>query len=197
MIKALFFDSGNVLAIEGFTPGVAEYEKLNNIPAGKLYASAHDRQYWKELTLGNISEEEYFKCVVDDFKGQLDIKLLRDIIYKNFHINQELVEYIKTLKTSYTLGIISNNPKEMFGFLSSAGGWDEIFDVKAVSGYVHLRKPGPEIYKYALDQAKVTGSESVYIDDRPDRIQGAEQNNMNIVIFKNVEQLKKDLKNLI
>jgi HAD superfamily hydrolase (TIGR01509 family) len=193
MIKALFFDSGNVLAIEGFTPGVAEYEKINSILAGKLYASAHDRQYWKDFTLGKISEQEYFKCVADDFKEALDVEKLRAVIYQNFHINRELLEYIKTLKNKYVLGIISNNPKEMFDYLSATGGWNEIFDVKAISGYAHLRKPDAKIYEYALKQAKVTGLESVYIDDRPDRVQGAKQNNMKIIIYKNLEQLKKDL----
>ena len=196
MIKALFFDSGNVLAIEGFTPGVAEYEKTNNIPAGKLYASAHDRAYWKDFILGNISEQKYFRCVADDFGKFLSVEKLRELIYKNFHINQELLEYIKTLKSNYILGIISNNPKEMFDYLSAAGGWNEIFDIKAVSGYVHLRKPDINIYQYALNQSGVKGSEAVYIDDRLDRIQGAEDLGIKFIIYKNLEQLKKDLSNL-
>lgn len=196
MIKVLFFDSGNVLATEGFTPGVTEYEKNNNIPAGKLYASAHDRQYWKDFTLGNITEPEYFKLVANDFGEHLDTAKLRSLVYQGLQINWELLEYIKTLKSKYRLGIISNNPKEMFDYLSSVGGLENVFDVKAVSGYVHMRKPDPQIYAYALEQAGINGNEAIYIDDRADRVQGAEQNHMRIIIYKNLKQLKIDLVNL-
>lgn len=193
MIKALFFDSGNVLTIEGFTPGIAEYEKTNNIPAGKLYASAHDREYWKDFTLGNISEGKYYKCVADDFDEPLDVEKLRAVIYKNFQHNWELLEYIKTLKDKYILGIISNNPKKWFDYLWQTGGWKDLFTVRAVSAYLRIRKPDIKIYSYALKQASVLGDEAIYVDDRLDRIQGAKSLGMKFIIYKNLKQLKQDI----
>ena len=59
-----------------------------------------------------------------------------------------------------------------------------------------MRNPAVEIYKYALNQAKVAGPESVYVDDRSDRISGAQEAGMNIVIYNNLEQLKLDLNSL-
>jgi HAD superfamily hydrolase (TIGR01509 family) len=193
MIKAIFFDSGNVLAKEGFTPGIAEYEKTHNIPKGKLYASAHERNFWKEFTLGQITEKEYFSKLNKDFGQPLDIGQLQQTIYKNFKINWELLKFIKTLKGKYILGVVSNNPKEWFDFLWHEGGWGQLFTVKAVSSEQHIRKPDVKIYEYALKQASVNCNETVYVDDRQDRIQGAENLGMRFIIFKNVKQLRQDL----
>ena len=60
MIKALFFDSGDVVVKEGFTPGITEFENAHNLPKGSVYAAAHDQPYWREFTLGNITEDQYF-----------------------------------------------------------------------------------------------------------------------------------------
>ncbi len=196
MIKAIFFDSGNVLIKEGFTSSIAEYEQLHNIPKGQLYASAHDRDFWKEFTLGNISEKEYFADVAKDFLQNLNLKELINIIYQSFIPNLELLDYIKTLKHKYILGVISNNPKEWFDYSWKGLNWEQIFSIRAVSGYLHLRKPDVKIFKIALSEAGVRAEEAIYVDDRPDRVGGAQEVGMGIVIYKNIERLKKDLNDL-
>ncbi|MBI2356341.1 MAG: HAD family phosphatase [Candidatus Doudnabacteria bacterium] len=196
MIKAIFFDSGNVLVREGFTAGIKEYEAAHGIKPGLLYASAHDGVWWKDFTLGNISEQEYFQKTAEDFKQALDVEDLKKLILKNFSPNRELLGFLAVLKSRFTLGVISNNPKEWFDYFWQQYHWGEIFTIKAVSSYLHIRKPDVKIYEYALQQAGVSGSEALYIDDRPDRIEGAEQLAMKILIYKNVEQLKKELQKL-
>ena len=196
MIKALFFDSGNVLTQEGFVEGIKEYEDKNGIKPGLLYASAHDPRWWKDFTLGNITEADYLARTAADFPGQLDISELRKTILSKFVPNREVLNFLDTLKDRFVLGIISNNPKEWFDHFLKNSRHEEIFQVKAVSGYIHIRKPDVKIYEYALKQAGVAGNEAVYIDDRPDRIEGAEQLGMKIIIYKNVEQLKKELEKI-
>lgn len=197
MIKAIFFDSGNVLVREGYTPGIAEYEKKHKIKKGKLYASAHDRPYWKDFTLGNITEEQYFTSLENDFADKLDIIELKITIYNNFIPNIELLNFIKILSSRFVLGVISNNPKEWFEYCQRKFGWDKLFTINTVSSYLHIRKPDERIFKQALDMAKVKGNESIYVDDRPDRVEGAENVGMNIIIYKDVEKLKKDFNILI
>lgn len=196
MIKAIFFDSGNVLVREGYTPGIAEYEEKYGIKKGKLYASAHDRTYWKDFTLGNITEDEYFRQLKNDFVGELNIPALKEIIYKNFISNDELLDYIKTLKGKFILGIISNNPKELFEYCLNTFGWNDVFAVKAVSSYLHVRKPDEEIFQQALELAKIKGNEAIYVDDRTDRVSGAKEADMNTLIYNNVHKLKSVFKKL-
>lgn len=196
MIKALFFDSGNVLVKEGFEAAVLEYERRHDIPKGQLYASAHDRSYWRRYTLGEISEQGYFEQMQKDFGQPVEIAELRTLIFNNFIPNQGLFDYLSGLKSHYKLGIISNNPKEWFDHFWQIYQWENIFSVRAVSSYIHVRKPDPKIFEYALQQGQVSGKESAYVDDRADRVYGAEGLGMKIVIYKNLDQLKLDISNL-
>lgn len=197
MIKAIFFDSAGVILKEGFKSGIAEYEKQNAIPSGQLYQAAHDFQYWKDFTLGKINEDEYWENVRKNFQGELDIKKVRKIIFDNFYVQQEVVEYARELEKKYTVGVITNNPKEWFGYFFEKSGIIDIFAVKAVSGYIRVRKPDIEIFRYALQQADVSGNESIYVDDKPEKVQGAESLGMNVIIYTNIGQLKKDIKSII
>ncbi|MDD2807058.1 MAG: HAD family phosphatase [Patescibacteria group bacterium] len=197
MIKAVFFDSGRVLVQEDYVSCIAEYEEKLGIKKGKLYESVHDRLYWTDFTLGKITEENYFNQLANDFVGSLDIEKLKEVIYDNFILNTELADYLITLKDRFTLGIISNNPKEWFDYCSKIFDWQDIFDVKAVSGYLHIRKPDIRIFQQALEIAKINGNEAIYVDDRPDRVDGAKALGMKIIIYSNVEKFKIDLHNII
>lgn len=44
-------------------------------------------------------------------------------------------------------------------------GWDEIFDAVVISGEVGMRKPEPQIFRYALDLIDQPGEACVFIDD--------------------------------
>jgi putative hydrolase of the HAD superfamily len=196
MTKAIFFDVWDVLITEGFAKGIVEYETEQGIAPGKLYIACHDKPYWKNFSLGNIPEQEYFKNINTDFNNSLNIERLRKKIFQKSVPNIALLDFLKTLKSKYTLGVISNNPKEWFDFFWEKCKLKKIFSVKAVSGYVHIRKPDVRIYEYALDEAKVSGTESIYVDNRADRVSGAKEAGMKILIYQNLEQLKKDLNNL-
>jgi putative hydrolase of the HAD superfamily len=197
MIKVIFFDSGNVLVKEGFVSGIKEYEKKNSLAEGSLYAAMHDFQYWKDFTLGKISEQDYFSEVNRNFKNGLDIEQLREIIFNNFIQNVELVEYIKTLRKKYKIGIISNNPKEWFEYFFDNFGWQDIFDIIAISGNLHIRKPEKGIFDFALVQAGISGREAIYVDDRSDRVGGAVSAGMRVIIFKDTESLIEELSKIV
>ena len=197
MIKGIFFDSGNVLVKEGFKPGIAEYEKKHKIAQGELYAFCHDYDYWQEFTLGNISEKAYYEHVAKNFKKSLDIKELDKLIYQNFIPNFPLLKFIKTLRNDYILGIISNNPKEWFNYFWQEYRWHEVFNVKSVSGEIHIRKPDMRIFFDALAKAKIQGQEALYVDDRPERGLAAKEIGVNVLIYENLSQLKKDIKILL
>ena len=193
MIKAIFFDSGDVVVKEGFTPGIIEFETAHGLPKGSVYAVAHDQPYWREFTLGHITEEEYFNSIKEKLSKKLNINELKKSIDNNFSSNDELLTFLKTLKGKYILGIISNHPKEWFSRCVVRFGWSEIFSVYAVSGELHVRKPDKQIFEKALNKAKILGQECVYVDNRGDRVEGAESVGMRVIIYKNVNQLKDDL----
>lgn len=198
MIKAIFFDTAGVLLKEGFTVGIREYEERYSIPAGQLYKAAHDFQYWKDFTLGKISEKQYWEKVSENFPGKLNIKEARELIFKNFYAQKNVISCARELKSSnFIIGVVTNNPKEWFEYLFKKYGIMDIFTIKAVSSYIHIRKPDVKIFQYALQEAGVKGPEAIYIDDSPRKVQGAEALGMKIIIYDNFPDFKDQLDEIL
>ncbi|HBV02145.1 MAG: hypothetical protein UV78_C0021G0021 [Parcubacteria group bacterium GW2011_GWA2_43_17] len=196
MTKAIFFDNGGVLCQEGYTLGVQNYEKEFNIPKGEFYKIVHDHQGWEDFTLGLITQAEYLAMCQKRareyfFNARRFIELINEATVPNI----ELINYIKQdLAPHYNIGIISNNSKEVFESLMKKVNLDESVKYKIVSCYIHERKPDKKMFQIALAQAGIQGEESIYVDDRPDRIDGAKESGMRIIIYKNnFQQFKEEL----
>jgi epoxide hydrolase-like predicted phosphatase len=52
--------------------------------------------------------------------------------------------------------------------------WDGMFDAIVISGEVGLRKPEPDIYRYAADAVGLTPVECVFVDDMQPNVTGAQ-----------------------
>ena len=57
-------------------------------------------------------------------------------------------------------------------------------------------KPDPSIFKAALDQVQRSPDAVLFIDDRPDNIEGAKTVGIRGIVFQNEKQFKEQLKSL-
>ncbi|PIR05296.1 hypothetical protein COV56_03590 [Candidatus Kuenenbacteria bacterium CG11_big_fil_rev_8_21_14_0_20_37_9] len=200
MIQAIFFDMGNVICSDGYKPGIRQYEREFDIPEGEFYKIVHDFQGWKDFTLGRVSQAQYLvmcqeRCKNYHFVGERYIDLVNDLTKPN----KALIDYIKqNLSKRYIIGIISNNPKEWYEDFIRKASLKRIVKIQALSCYEHIRKPDQQIFQIALDKAGVKAEESIYVDDRADRIDGAQKLGMHIIIFDgDIDKLKKEIKKLV
>lgn len=65
-----------------------------------------------------------------------------------------------------------------------------------ISGVEHLHKPQPEIFKLAISRFGLKAESTVFFDDKPQNIDGANNVNMNAFVFTTAEQARKDLASL-
>jgi putative hydrolase of the HAD superfamily len=78
------------------------------------------------------------------------------------------------LSKQYKLAVISNAMPSMdwiFDNLSIR----KYFDSIVLSAFVDAEKPGEAIYNIALNRMKITGEDSIFIDDKIENIEGAER----------------------
>ena len=54
----------------------------------------------------------------------------------------------------------------------------------------------PEIYQTILDKYQLKPEESVFIDDRPENCQGAQEQGIHTICFKDFKQVTADLEKL-
>ncbi|MBI5037348.1 MAG: HAD-IA family hydrolase [Candidatus Kerfeldbacteria bacterium] len=200
MIKVIFFDVDNVLYRSGWRPAIVASERRHKYPRGRLYASAHDRPYWKAFTLGRITERQYWQSVARDFFSVTGQHINQAELQSDFRRHTRMIPGMKVLlqrlAKHYRVGIISNYPREWHVWAIKHFKLAPFVSCTAVSGVLHIRKPDQRIFRKALRLARVRPAESLYIDDRPERAIGAHQIGIPTVVFRTSAQLKKKLHRL-
>jgi HAD superfamily hydrolase (TIGR01509 family) len=73
----------------------------------------------------------------------------------------------------------------------------EIFSGMVFSNDVHLMKPRKDIFEYALEKYGLIPSTCLFVDDSGRNVLAAKNSRMNALKFKNISQLKKELKGMM
>ena len=174
MLKNIVFDLGGVVVAhneEGFKAKLGEFFSFVFGPDMKCVPS-----FWVDYDLGVLTIDEtaaevakYRNCDVAEAKANMlqAIALQEEVA--------PTVELIKELKAKgYKLYVLSNMSKEYIEYLRKLPVFEH-FDYQVVSCEIHLGKPNPKIYEYLLSHCGLTASETIFIDDRKDNVEVAEQ----------------------
>ena len=78
------------------------------------------------------------------------------------------MELLQYLKPKYHLHLITNGFQEVQHIKLSGSGMEPYFETLTVSEEVGVKKPNPEIFRYALAKAQATAEESLMIGDEMD-----------------------------
>ncbi|MEZ5238855.1 MAG: HAD family phosphatase [Microthrixaceae bacterium] len=90
-------------------------------------------------------------------------------------VRSEMVDFCTSIRgRGIATGLLTNNAKEFEEFWQPLIPLEELFDDVVDSSAVGLRKPAREIYLLALDRLGVDAAETVFVDDAPGNVRGAE-----------------------
>lgn len=198
MIKAIFFDIGDVLIHNSFNEvlqGIAE-----NLGVGLETLKRLREEYNQELTTGEMSVFSFSKILKEKFNLNIspeEIVLVWDKVYKEIRIvNEELFNFAKELSKKYRVGIISNI-YDLTAKIDRERGLCDPFDPCILSCEVGLKKPEKEIFKLALKKLNFKGDECVFIDNRETHLIEPNKLGFKTILFKNNEQVIEDLNKLL
>jgi epoxide hydrolase-like predicted phosphatase len=197
MIKVIAFDYGGVIKINDGDL-FADISEFLNISIGEW-----SEEYFKAnhlFNVQNVSFEDAFRMIVSKFSDEEYVQNhILDLVKSNkgkYHLNNELIEFIKDLREKgYKTALLSNNSTELRNKLKEHGIID-IFDEIIISAEVGFQKPQPEIFQILFDKLKVKASEVVFIDDSYRSLEGAYSIGYVPVLYKDNESLKLELSNI-
>ena len=107
-----------------------------------------------------------------------------------------MLTYIRELKPTYKIGLISNASAGKVTNNLSAEQL-ALFDAIIVSAEVGMLKPDPKIFIYGAEKLEVKPEECVFIDDHEPFLKGAKVTGMKTVHFKDIDDLREMLKGLL
>jgi len=178
--------------------------KRFNLPEEEIHAYLYPTEHWDLLTLGKITEDEYW----DDFlkvskiseKSEVRSQKLKKELKKKVRSSlcplEETTRIIPLMKNHYKLGILSNHSKEWSQYMKQQFDLFNSFDQIIFSCDVGFRKPDPKIYEIALEKLGCNPEECAFIDDKRRNTECAEKLGMKGIVFEDLLKLEKDLSEL-
>jgi len=209
MIKALIFDVGGVLLLakdikkredknllSSYKEVCVLLEDINKSP-DEIFNDTID--IYRKSSIGEISKEETLKLYSEKFN--LPTKAVEEVfdkLYKkNVIENDELYKFILNLKErGYMLGILSTQFHLSKNILIPKKYYED-FDALEISCDDGLKKPNQKCFMSILEKLKIKPEESIFVDDKQENLDAAENLGMKTLIFKDNKQFFEDVTKLI
>ena len=200
--KAIIWDFGGVITSSPFD-AFNEFEEVNSLPKDiirTINSENPDMNAWAQFESNSITIDQFddlflkeAKAKGFDIKGRDIIKLLKGSIREN------MVSFLRELKSDFKLGCITNNVKP-----SSEENTDNetkeamsIFDHVIESSIVGIRKPNPEIYMMSCDALNVSPDQCIYLDDLGINLKPARELGMTTIKVIQPEDAIQEVRNLL
>jgi putative hydrolase of the HAD superfamily len=191
-IQAIIFDWGGVL-IEDPAPGVVKYCAKALGVREEDYKRAWNL-YMNDFQIGLVTEQHFWKNMTNHLKTPMPKagSLWGDAFAAAYVPRQEIFALAARLrKAGCKIAILSNTEKPAVELFHRQKYY--MFDVEVFSCLEGTKKPERKIYEVALDRLGTTAGQTLFIDDRQAFIDGAIQAGLETILFRDDNQLKKDL----
>jgi multiple sugar transport system ATP-binding protein len=181
-IGAVFFDAGGILYYRKLST-IEAFIKACGRNAVDLGSPTELRERWKPLKAVSQKGELTFEEALRDLARFIAVEVTRNNIIEQVLQSHEKVlpvpkvrEVLQYLKdNNIKVGVItdssvdSSKKMEFFRKIDI----DSLIDTVANSYDLGFRKPGPEIYKTAMEELNVSPSESLFVGHALDELRGA------------------------
>ena len=196
-ISALFWDNGGVILTNGWDRGsrraAVERFRLD-------WTEFEDRH---ELMLdafekGEITLDEYLQRTVFYTQRSFSRDEFKQFMFEQSQQFPEALEFLGKLAHSCSclMAALNNESLEINEYRVRKFHLRDYFQAFFSSCYLGMRKPLAGIYQKSLKITQRNPAECVLIDDRGLNLECARELGMNTILFRNVTQLREDLKRL-
>jgi len=194
-IKTIIFDNHGVITSstrDGATEKFAQYLGVSHDKFECVWDTLEG-----DVDEGKITNDEFLKKLISGTGSHCDFKGFRKLYFSSYYPIKDVRRFAKKLGRKFELALLTNYSD---GFSEANKRWklEEIFGKKIfVSGILKMRKPHDDIYLYTLDKLGKRPEEVVFIDDNPEFIETAKRLGMHTILFKSLDQVEKDLENIL
>ncbi|MGC8826054.1 MAG: HAD family hydrolase [Anaerolineae bacterium] len=198
-LEAIVFDYGGVFTIpDSLRPEFELYERALGLPAGALLQALGSGPAWEAVSVGAISEEEYWRQAAGEWEKQLPPAFgrFRHGTLPLETINKEMVELAKRLHGQVRLGLLSNATVSLREHLERLGWPAHLFDVIGISAEIGRRKPDAGAFQWIAEQLGVPIGRILFVDDKPRNVEAARAAGMRALLFTTAGELAEHLRAL-
>jgi 2-haloacid dehalogenase len=163
---------------------------LNNICTWDWHIQQDTKYDTSKAADSLIKKYPNYKIPIEAFYGRF-LEMIDGIYEENLKIALNLK------KKGKKIYILSNFPGDQFDNFMKENKFLNEFDDMIISGKVGLKKPDKKIYELAIKKFDCNPSKTLFIDDRPENTEAAQNLGINIITLDDPSKLKDYIKNFI
>jgi putative hydrolase of the HAD superfamily len=195
-LQAVIFDYGEVIS----GPPDAQAHR-NLLTVSGVEEESFEKAYWAhrlDYDADILNGQTYWQTIARDTGVKFTAKQIGQLIEQDaimwMNLNPAMLAWIPKLKQAgFRLGILSNMPAGVLGYLRPRFPWLTQFDQLTWSCDLGVVKPDPAIYLHTVKKLAVSPDQALFIDNLEKNIAGAEAVGLHAALFENLEQLQDDL----
>jgi len=191
-IKSVIFDWGGVL-INDPAPGLMRYCAKALKVSKEDYIKTHSKSA-EDFHKGLICEDEFWgKICIELNVSKPKVRSLWTDAFKAAYVPRaDMFSIAASLQENgYRTAVLSNTEAPAMQYFHQQRY--DMFDVLVFSCAEGVKKPDRKIYELTLEKLGSLPGQSVFIDDNPEYINGAEEIGINTVLFQSLDQVKNEL----
>jgi epoxide hydrolase-like predicted phosphatase len=188
-IRAVIFDFGDVLFRTEDPRRRRKWEKHLGLPEGELVNLVFESEVADHSIVGQATEADVWRYVATTYSlNDEQLSELRLDFWSSWRLDAELVDFLGDLRPRYKTAILSNawpGAREVFTQMLRL---DEVVDAMIISAEEGVAKPDARIYQIAVDRIGVQPEEAVFVDDKEENVQVAQEYGIWSIQFKSTQQ---------
>lgn len=194
MIKAIIFDLSGVCSYEEEIPHLMEFAKKNNLDEEDVLHAYNELVL--EAERDKISGVRIWEELEERFSIKINIeKEIKEMISKK-KFYTDMLDFARSFRQRYKVATYSNYNKVYWDLIIKKIDLSQYFDIILVSYMVKARKTEKEGFEYLIKKIGAKPKEIVFLDDSEKNLLAAAKLGINTILFKNKEQLIRELKKL-
>ena len=197
-MRNVIFDIGGVI-LEWNPDAILKTYSDNAQLRATLREALFEHPDWLQLDRGTLTETEALARLENRTRlPSTELGGLMDVVRASLKPKTDTLALLERLGLRQVpLYCLSNMSAPTFAYLREQHTfWDQFRGI-VISGEVNMMKPEPEIFEYLLRRYGLCASETIFIDDHPPNIRGAQTSGLRTILFKNAWQCATELDQLL
>lgn len=195
-IKNIIFDLGGVIYAIDYQATIKAFEGLGIKNFEQIYAKAGQSNLFDALETGKISKTEF----LSEIKSYLNSSISDDDIINAWNamlldFMPDALKCLKDVSGDYRIFLLSNTNEIHIKEIRSRVGevfyteFCQLFEEVYLSHDLGLRKPHTDVFRHIISVKDLNPSETLFIDDSPQHVEGAVQAGLKAYHLKNDERI--------
>ena len=196
-ITTVIFDLGGV--VFHYDPGfrLQQFATFTGETTTTVRKRLIDSGYSQSCDLGKFKGERAYREGLSQLGHRMTMEHFRNLWISAFVPNEEVVSMVRRLKTHAAIALLTNNSDLVRDGLEDVHGEIlELFRPRLFSADLGVLKPDPRVYQIALNLMNSEPDETLFIDDDPKHVAGAQALDLVTHHFRCAEILERELTTL-